>query len=104
MNIIETLRQFKIFEYAIFDFVVSFLGIYLASSWLSKIFLKMGIYVPKNNWLYLTLPFSILVHLVVGNITPMTRDFINLQGNYLLKILIIILLFLGLKGIKRVKK
>jgi hypothetical protein len=101
---LEVLRQFRIGDYAVFDFAVSFLGIYFLAPLLSKLCLKLRISIPKKNWLYLTLPISILTHLLVGNITPMTRDFIDIQNHYLLKICILTLLFFGLKGIKIIKK
>ncbi len=100
---IENLRQYRLGGYAIFDFAASFLGIYLLSPLLSKIFLKIGISIPKHNWLFLTLPLGILVHILVGNITPMTKDFLDPSAHYLLKIIILGLLFFGLKGIKFVR-
>jgi ethanolamine transporter EutH len=104
MATIEFLRQFRIGGYAIFDLVVAFLGIYLLSPLLSKIFLKFKIIIPKINWVFLTLPIGILTHLVIGNITPMTRNFVDINGHYILKILILILLFSGLRNIKIVKE
>lgn len=101
---IEFLRQFRIFDYAIFDTIVAFLGIYLLSSWLSKLFLKIKIKIPKQSWLLLTLPISILAHVLSGNITPMTKDFLDLNNHYTLKIVIIVLLILGLKNIRLIKK
>ncbi len=101
---IEFLRQFRFSGYAIFDFIVAFLGIYLLSPLLSKTFLKIRIDIPKQNWLFLTLPISIFTHLLVGKITPMTRDFIDIHDNYILKVLILSLLIVGIKGIKIVKK
>jgi hypothetical protein len=101
---IEFLRQFRIGGYAIFDFAIAFLGIYLLSPLLSKLFLLIKIKIPKKNWLFLTLPISILAHLLVGKITPMTRNFIDIHGHYILKILILSLLILGIKGIKIIKK
>jgi len=77
MITIEYLRQFRFGEYAILDFAVSFLGIYLLSPLLSKTFLKINVEIPKKNWLYLTLPISIIAHLIVGTITPMTKSFIG---------------------------
>lgn len=97
---IEFLRQLRIGEYTIFDFAVAFLGIYLLSPLLSKLFLKIKIDIPKKNWLYLTLPIGVLAHILVGNITPMTRDFLDIHDHYILKILILVLLILGLKNIK----
>ncbi len=104
MNILEFLRQFRILDYAVFDFVVSFLGIYLLSPRLTRYFKKIRLDVPKLNWLFLTLPFSILIHLIFFQITPMTRDFFDLNDHYILKIIIIGLLILGLRGIKIIKK
>lgn len=101
---IEFLRQFRLGEYAMFDFFVAFLGIYLASPWLSKALLKLRIDVPKRNWLFLTLPIGIFVHVLIGTVTPMTRNFLDLQDHYILKIFILILLVFGLKGIKVIKK
>jgi len=101
---IEFLRQFRFGGYAIFDFTAVFLGMYLLSPLLSKIFLKLRIDIPKKNWLFLALPIGILAHLIVGNITPMTRNFFDVHGHYILKVLIICLLFFGLKRIKIVKK
>lgn len=104
MNPIEFLRQFRLGGYAIFDFAVSFLGIYLLSPLLSNIFLKVKIIIPKRNWLFLTLPISIVAHLLVGKITPMTKNFMDIQGHYILKIVIIGSLILGTNNIKIIKK
>jgi len=97
---IEYLRSFRIFEYAIFDLVASFLGIFLLSPLLTKLFRLVNLEIPTSSWMYLTLPMSILIHIAVGNYTKMTTNFIDLNSNYVLKIFILILLVLGLKGIK----
>ncbi len=101
---LEFIRQFRLGGYAIFDFAAAFLGIYLLSPLLSKVFRKLRLDIPRHNWLFLTLPMSILVHLLVGNITPMTGDFIDIHDNYILKILILVLLFFGIRGIKIIRK
>lgn len=101
---IEFFRQFRISEYAVFDFAAAFLGIYLLSPLLSKMFLKLRINVPKQSWLFLTLPISIAAHLIFGNMTPMTKNFLDIHGHYFLKILIVGLLILGLRNIKIIKK
>jgi len=104
MTTIEFFRQFRFGEYAIFDLTVSFLGIYLFSPLLSKIFRKFRVDMPKRGWLLLTLPISILVHLLTGNLTPMTKNFIDMHGHYVLKILIIGLAILGIRGAKITKR
>lgn len=104
MTTLEIIRQYRIGEYAIFDLGLSFLGIYLLSPLLSKIFRKLKIDIPKQNWLFLTLPISIFIHLLTRNLTLMTRNFIDRDGHLFLKILIIILLILGVRGSKVIKK
>jgi hypothetical protein len=101
---IEFLRQFRLGDYAIFDFAAAFLGIYLLAPLLSKIFSKLRVEIPRQNWLYLTLPLSVVFHLLSGHITPLTRDFIDFQGHYLVKIVILALLVPGLNDIKIIKK
>ncbi len=101
---IEYLRQFRISGYAIFDFAAAFLGMYLLSPLLSKLFLKIRVDIPKRNWLFLTLPIGILAHLLFRNNTPMTKDIMDVHGHYAVKALIVGLFILGMKGIKIVKK
>lgn len=104
MTTIEQLRQFRLGDYAVFDFTAAFLGIYLLSPLLSAIFLKIRVDIPKKNWLFLTLPIGIFVHLLVGAITPMTKYLIDIRGHYILKIIILACLIFGLRGIKIIKK
>lgn len=104
MSTIEYLRSFKLGEYAIFDLASSFLGIYLLAPLLSKIFRYVKLDIPKLNWLYFTIPLSIVFHILVGNYTPMTKYFIDPSGHYLLKIFISGLFILGVRNIKVIKK
>ena len=101
---IEFLRHFRIGGYAIFDFTTAFLGIYLLALLSSKLFLKLRIDISKKSWLLLTLPIGIATHLIFGKITPMTRNFMDINGHYILKLIIIGLLILGINGIRIVKK
>lgn len=100
MEILNFLREFKIFGYAIFDLIVSFWWIYLIAASLSKFFLKINIDISRKNWLFLTLPIWIVFHIIFWNITPMTRDLFDVDDFYLLKILMIFLLIFWLKDIK----
>jgi len=104
VNTIEFLRQFRFFGYAYFDFIVSFLGILLLSPLLSRLFLLLRIKISKKSWMFFTVPLSIIIHLMVGTMTPMTKDFLNVHGHYVVKIVIIGLSILGLMDIKIVKK
>jgi hypothetical protein len=104
MNLIENLRQYRILDYAIFDFAASFIGVYFLAPLLSKLFLKINIKISRLSWLYLTLPLSILIHLVFNQMTQMTQDFLSLDSHFVLKLVILGLLYLGLKDVKFVKK
>jgi len=101
---IEFLRQFRIGEYAIFDLTTAFVGVYLASFLLSKLFRKIRVDIPKISWVLLTLPIGVATHLIIGRITPMVKNFLDIHGHYVLKVVIIGLLILGLRGIKIIKK
>lgn len=101
MITLEYLRHFHLFNYAIFDLSLSFVGMYLISSILSKFFRKIHIIIPKINWVYLTLPIGIIIHIIVGTYTPMVKDFLSINSHYILKIVVIIFLILGLRGIRK---
>ncbi len=100
MNIITYLRHWRFEGYALFDLTLSFLGMWLLSSLLSKIFRLIHVQVPTINWVILTLPISIVIHLLVGRHTPMVQNFLNPHGHWTLKIIIVVCLIFGLWGIK----
>jgi hypothetical protein len=102
MNAIDFLRQFRIGEFAVFDLAVAFLGVFLLAPFLSRLFRKIGLDIPRKSWLLWTLPIGIATHLILGRITPLTRDFLDPQGHYLSKIIIIGLVVWGAWGVKKV--
>jgi len=104
MTTIEFLRQFRIGGFAIFDFAVSFIAVYFLAPFLSKLFRKIRIEIPKRNWLFLTIPLSILIHVIVGTITPLTRDFLDLQGHSILKVVVVLLVGFGMSGVRILNK
>jgi hypothetical protein len=104
MHIIDFLRQFRVGGLAIFDFAVAFLGIFLIAPFLSKIFRKLGLEIPRCSWVFFTLPIGIIVHMLIGKITPMTKEFLDPSGHYFLKVIVVVLFILGLISIKRIRK
>lgn len=104
MPIITFLRQFRINDYAIFDLLVAFFGIFLVAPLLSKLFLTARVYIPKKNWLFLTLPIGITVHALLNTSTKLNQDFFSPYSQYLLKFIIFVLVVLGLTGVKITKK
>lgn len=100
---IEYLRSFKLFNYALFDLVLTFVGVLLLAPLLSKIFAKLGLKISTKSWLLLSVPLSIPIHMLFGTYTPMVNNFLNPDGEYLLKAIIILLTYLGVKEISRKK-
>lgn len=104
MEFIELVRQLRIGSFAIFDIVVSFLGIFLIAPRLTDLALKAHLHVSKVQWLWLVLPVSIIAHLIFGLRTPLTRMVIDPNNYYLVKIIILFMLFMGLKDTRIIKK
>ncbi|MFA7308770.1 MAG: hypothetical protein WC045_01730 [Patescibacteria group bacterium] len=104
MNTVELLRQYRIGSFAIFDFAISFVAVALLAPLLSWAFRKLKVNVPFTSWMFFTIPTSILVHIIVGRYTPLTRAVVDPHGHILEKIIILILIVAGLKGISRIKK
>jgi len=104
MTTIIFLRQFRIGGYAIFDFAVTFIFIAIVTPLLSRAFRYIGIMIPKHSRLFLAVPIGILIHILVGTMTPLTAWFIDLHGHYGIKIVTLALLIFGLKDIRIIKK
>jgi hypothetical protein len=104
MNTLDYLRTFRIGSFAIFDFTVAFLGMALLSPLLSGAFKKVGILIPKKNWVILTLPISILAHLLIGTMTPFTKFFFDPSGHYVVKLVVVGCCVWGAMGIQRIPR
>lgn len=94
MDIITFLRSFRVGPFAIFDFAISYLIVYLLAPFLHKRGLKLS----RAQLLWLTLPFSVLVHVLFGKMTPLTEMFLDLHGGYWVKILIVFMIFMAIRG------
>jgi hypothetical protein len=91
MDIITLLRSFRIGPVAIFDFAASYLVAYLVGPYLKKI----GIPVTREQLLWWTLPLSILAHIAVGRITPLTELLLAQNEGYFVKALILGMIIIG---------
>lgn len=95
---LEYLRSFRIGDFAIFDFAVAYLGVYLLVPILNKIIKATGRQLTRFQWLLLVLPLSIVFHLATNTLTPLTKLVIDPSAGYGLKVLLLIMLYLGLKN------
>ncbi len=101
MDTITYLRQLRLGEYALFDFTLSVVGMAILAPFLSKTFRKFGYEVPKWNWVWLTLPISIVTHLMIGQQTGLVKNFFDPQGHLVEKIVVVACLIVGLRNIKK---
>lgn len=99
MDIINNLRQFRIESFAIFDFILAYGVAYLVSPLIIKLFARFNLTITKANIMWLVLPTSILIHIIVGNFTPLTEMFLNVHDYYTLKIVALVMIYMGFKGV-----
>lgn len=100
MGIIETLRQFRIGPFTIFDTATAFLGIFLIAPFLTKLFLLVHVYIPRSAWLWFTIPIGEIFHLIIRQETPVMKMLTNPNGDYIAKIALLVLILVGLSQIR----
>lgn len=93
--LITFLRSFRIGGFALFDFTISYIAVYFLAPYLSKLFKLIGIHINREQWLWLTLPISVLVHIAIGTYTPFTKIIINPSGGLVAKLVIIAMLLMA---------
>ena len=98
---IEFLRSFRAGPFAIFDFVASYILVYFLAPYLSRFFAMFRIRVSREQWLWLVLPISLIFHLVFGKNTPLTKMFLDLNGGWLVKVLILGMIYMAYRGPKK---
>ena len=98
MDLFNILRQVRLGPFAVFDFAAAYLGIFVLSPILTKLFAKVGLYFSRIDWLWLTLPIGILFHLVLRLNTPLVNMVLDTGGNYAVKALLVFMIFMGLKN------
>lgn len=104
MNFIDFLRQFRIGPFAIFDTALAYVGIFFVAPLLTKLFSRFHLNISRTAWLWLTLPIAVIFHLVFRQSTPFMKMFLDLNGFYIAKIILLSMLYMGLRNIKVLKK
>ena len=103
MTLIEFVRQYKVGPFSIFDFVTAYAGLYLLAPLLIRIFQRFHVRITLANILWLMLPLSVLVHLLIGTQTALTQMVVDPSGHYIAKAVILVMIYFGLRGISRGK-
>ncbi len=99
MSLVELLRQYKIGPFSIFDFVLALGGVYLLAPLMIRAFRRARISITRAELLWLVVPLSVVSHLLVGSMTPLTRMVVNPTGDVVAKIILLGMLYMGLRGV-----
>src|ERR1035437_3587054 len=102
MDYIAILRQFRIGPFTVFDTVTAYLGIFLIAPLLTKIFSKIHINISRAGWLWLTLPISVVFHLIFRQNTPFMKMLLN-PNQFQFYLGIIIILFMIYMSLRKIK-
>jgi hypothetical protein len=102
MDYLVFLRQFKVGPFAIFDTVISYIGILLLAPLLTKLFSVFKISISTSSWLWLTLPISVLFHLIFAQNTPLMKVLAD-PSHFSFYIAVAVLLLMTYMGLKSVK-
>jgi hypothetical protein len=100
MDVLTSLRQYKVGAFTIFDTVISYIGVFLLAPLLTRLFLKLHVSIPLFSWLWLTLPVSILFHLAFHQMTPLTTRIMDPNGFYREKIVLLGMVIMGIRSIR----
>ena len=95
MDIITTLRQYRIGQFSIFDFAISYLGVYVISPIIIYFLKYLNIHTTRTALMWLVLPVSIITHIVIGKYTPLTLMFLDSGGHYTIKVIIVVMLYMA---------
>lgn len=90
MTLIDKIRSYKIRNFAIFDLVTAFLGMYI----LHKVYLYK--YLSLRKTLKLTLPVGVLFHYIFGIDTPLMRMILDPEKFWPIKFSMIYLVYSAL--------
>lgn len=101
MDTLQFLRQFRIGPFAIFDTVISYIGIYLLAPMLTKFVQKFGLNISRTGWLWLMFPLSVIFHFIFRQQTPFMKLLVNPESYYIGPIILLCMLYMGLKDSKR---
>lgn len=94
------LRHFRIGPYAIFDFAVSYLGMYVIAPMLSAVVSKIHLNISRSGWMWLTLPLSVVFHIVFNQQTPLMKALISPDHYFIEAIALLFMLYMGLNNIR----
>ena len=96
------LRSYRIGPFTIFDTVLAYVGVVILSPLLTKLFLVIHLKISLTSWLWLTMPLSVIFHLVFSQNTPLIKMLFNSDKFYIAWAVLLFMTFMGLRGVKRI--
>ena len=102
---IEYLRQFKVGPFAIFDTISAYLGVFLFAPFLVKLASKINLKVPVVSWIWLTVPLSVVFHILFKQSTPVIKILSNpnLPQFYVALLVLLIMIYMGFRKISIIR-
>lgn len=100
---LEYLRQFKIEQFAIFDTVISYIGVLILSPVLTRLMSILKLKIPTSSWLWFTLPLSVLFHFIFHQSTPLMKILANYR-HFQFYVAITVLFAMIYMGFKKISK
>jgi len=101
---LEYLRQWRVGQFTVFDTVASYVGILILSPILSWLMSRLDLKVPLISWLWLTMPLSVIFHLIFNQSTPLMKVLTNPRtfDFYIAVIILLVMTYLGLRKVRRI--
>jgi len=96
------LRSYRIGPFTIFDTVLAYVGVAILSPLLTKLFSVIHLKISLTSWLWLTMPLSVIFHLVFSQNTPLVKTLFSSDNFYIAWVVLLFMSFMGLKGIRRI--
>jgi hypothetical protein len=100
---IEYLRQFRIGPFTIFDTVTAYLGILILSPILTWLMSKLHFKVTTASWLWLTLPLSVIFHIIFLQTSPLMKILVHPE-HFQFYIAVFILVTMTYMGFSKISK
>ncbi len=102
---LEYLRQFRIGPFTIFDTVSAYLVMFLLAPilvWLSS---KFNLKMPVVSWVWLTMPISVLFHVLFSQSTPVIKILSdpNQPQFYIVLLALLIMAYMGIRKISIIR-
>lgn len=106
MTSLEYLRQFRIGQFTLFDTLTAYIGVLILSPILSWLASKLHIKISVVSWLWLTLPISVLFHIIFRQTTPLIKILADPRQVqfYVALFILIAMSYMGLRTIRKSSK